>query len=206
MKIILFIKIIFIALFFIILLSYFLQKIMKNIKRRTKRSYFGYIFTFISILVVFLIIPQILFVKSAKLMNRERGVTDNVPPSANFYIAKNYLDLLAFFPGFTNKSKELVDDVSLFYLEKFNNKIAIKKDSITGALVDKLRLERDSAINYSEVLDKKILINYYDSIEEQIFDTLWINDFNNKNDFCEQWSLFFYKTGLNMDKYSTICE
>ncbi len=179
---------------------------MKNLKRRAKRSYFGYIFTFISILVIFLIIPQILFVKSAKLMKRETSVNENVPPSANFYIAKNYLELISFFPGFLNKSTEIIDEATSFYLGKYTNEVAIKKDSITGIFISKIRLERDSAFNNSDILEHKNIIQYYDSLENQISDTLWINDLKNENEFCEKWFLFFEKTKLKKLDYSIICQ
>ncbi len=178
---------------------------MKKIKRRTKRSYFGYIFTFASILVVFLIIPQVLFMKSAKLMKTERAIKENVPPSANFYIAKNYLDLVSFFPGFTKKSKEIVDDATLFYIGKYINASSIKKDSIIDNLIAKTRIERDSVFDNSNIYEHKNISQYYDSIEQHIFDIQWIETYKNKNEFCEIWTLFFEKTELKMSDYSIIC-
>jgi len=179
---------------------------MKKIKRRAKRSYFGYIFTVISILVVFLLIPQILFVKSAKLMKNTQTVKENVPPSSDFYIAKNYLDLLVFFPGFSDKSKEIINDVTIFYLGKYTNEVTIKKDSILSVLLFKIRLERDSIFNNSDILEQKTITKYYDSLENQFSDKTWIEAFENKNEFCEKWSLFFEKSEIDTLYYSNICK
>ncbi len=175
-------------------------------KRQSKRNYFGYISTILALIMIFIVIPQIMLVKSNRLMKKELEIKSDTPPTSDFYVAKNYLDIVAYFPGFSKKATKVLDNAISVIKGKYILASNSQKDSVIDILTHQARAKRDSILSKTKAEDYNMVSLHFDSIEDTINKSQWIEQYNNKEVFCKKWKLFFDRTSIEPTDLSTICK
>ena len=171
-------------------------------KFNSKRNYFGYIITIITVVLLFLVVPRIIIFRGKKLIKTELEIETTQPPDSIFYIGLNYLKIASFFPGFNEKGTDIYDDAISRIYGRYKISYSMLKDSTIDILINKTRKERDSILNNTEISVHNKILRQFDSIEDEIFETKWLDEINKseKNAFCAKWQLFFEKTEKKANK------
>ena len=162
-------------------------------KFNSKRNYFGYIITIITVVLLFFVVPRIITYRGKKIVKTEFKKETKQPPDSSFYIGLNYLKIASFFPGFTKKGNDIYNDAVSRIYGRYNISYAMLKDSTIDILIIKTRTKRDSILNNLDISEHNEILRQFDSIENEIHETKWLEEIN-KNTFCAKWQLFFEKT------------
>ena len=172
-------------------------------KFNSKRNYFGYIITIITVVLLFLVVPRIIIFRGKKLIKTELEIKTTQPPDSIFYIGLNYVKIASFFPGFNEKGTDIYDDAISRIYGRYQISYAMLKDSTIDILINKTRKKRDSILDIKTLSEHNKILRQFDSIEDEIFETKWLEKINKseKNAFCIKWELFFEKTEMQANDF-----
>ena len=180
----------------------------KKFNRKRKRNRFGYIVTILTIAMLFLILPFIIKNRAKKILKKEFATETNQPPNATFYIALNYLQIVAYFPGYSKKAADMYNDATLRVFGRYQISCMSLKDSLTDDMIKNNRQERDSVLKITKSSEQIEIDNKYDSIEDAIHNYKWLENLSEKEKkmFCDKWNFFFENTEFQDRETCEICK